>query len=109
VVVRGLSVGVGIRRMVARETLAGFATGSALALVAGPLIWLRWGEPQVAIAVALSLFAACSTATLVAMALPAALDALGVDPAFGSGPLATVVQDLLTILIYLSVAGLLAT
>jgi hypothetical protein len=42
----------------------------------------------------------------VAMALPAALDALGVDPAFGSGPLATVVQDLLTILIYLSVAGL---
>jgi magnesium transporter len=109
VVVRGLSVGVGIRRMVARETLAGFATGSALAIVAGPLIWLRWGEPQVAIAVALSLFAACSTATLVAMALPAALDALGVDPAFGSGPLATVVQDLLTILIYLSVAGLLAT
>jgi magnesium transporter len=30
--------------------------------------------------------------------------ALGRDPAFGSGPLATVVQDLLTLVIYFAVA-----
>jgi magnesium transporter len=29
---------------------------------------------------------------------------LGIDPAFGSGPLATVLQDLLSVLIYLSIA-----
>jgi magnesium transporter len=40
-----------------------------------------------------------------AMTLPWLLDALGVDPAFGSGPLATVLQDLLSILIYLGFAG----
>jgi magnesium transporter len=38
------------------------------------------------------------------MALPYALDRLGRDPAFGSGPLATVIQDLLSILIYFGVA-----
>ena len=37
------------------------------------------------------------------MALPAVLDALGRDPAFGSGPLATVLQDLLSLLMYFAV------
>jgi hypothetical protein len=47
--------------------------------------------------VALSLLAACSIAPLIAMALPWLLHRLGRDPAFGSGPLATVVQDLLSV------------
>jgi magnesium transporter len=34
------------------------------------------------------------------MIFPWLLDRLGFDPAFGSGPLATVIQDLLSILIY---------
>jgi magnesium transporter len=55
--------------------------------------------------VALSLLAACSVATVVAMALPALLARLGQDPAFGSGPLATVIQDLLSILIYFLIAA----
>jgi magnesium transporter len=54
--------------------------------------------------VGLAVFAACSTATLSAMGLPSLLDAFGLDPAFGSGPLATVIQDLLSILIYFGIA-----
>jgi Mg/Co/Ni transporter MgtE len=50
------------------------------------------------------LLAACSTATVAAMMLPWLLDRLGLDPAFGSGPLATVVQDLLSIVIYFAIA-----
>jgi magnesium transporter len=38
------------------------------------------------------------------MALPWAFQRLGVDPAFGSGPLATVVQDLLSIAVYFAIA-----
>jgi magnesium transporter len=38
------------------------------------------------------------------MLLPAILQRLGQDPAFGSGPLATVVQDILSIAIYLGIA-----
>ena len=64
-----------------------------------------WGDGEVAIAVALALFAACAMATVVAMALPWLLSRSGRDPAFGSGPLATVVQDLLSILTYFLVAS----
>jgi magnesium transporter len=104
VVVRGLSVGVGMRRMVWRELLAGLAIGLALGIVAGPLVWWRWGDPQIALTVGLAMFAACSTATLAAMTLPWLLNSLSLDPAFGSGPLATVIQDLLSILIYFAIA-----
>jgi magnesium transporter len=40
------------------------------------------------------------------MALPWGITRLGLDPAFGSGPLATVIQDLLSIWIYLRVTTL---
>jgi magnesium transporter len=56
--------------------------------------------------VAIALAVACATANAVAMVLPGLFDRLSIDPAFGSGPLATVVQDLLSILIYLGVAML---
>jgi len=105
VVVRGLSVGVGMRRMVARELLAGLAIGLALAAVAGPLVLWGWGETDVALCVGLSVFAACSTASFAAMAFPVLFDSVGQDPAFGSGPLATVIQDLLSILIYFAIAS----
>ncbi len=108
VVVRGLSVGVSIRRMVVRELAAGLAVGVALAIIAWPLILVLWGERVVATVVALALFAACSTATVAAMALPWAFNRFGRDPAFGSGPLATVVQDLLSIVIYFSIASVLS-
>jgi magnesium transporter len=108
VVVRGLSVGVGMRRMVWRELLAGLAIGLALAAVAGPVVWWRWGEADLALCVGLSVFAACSTATLAALALPWIFDAYSLDPAFASGPLATVIQDLLSILIYFAIAAAVA-
>jgi magnesium transporter len=105
IVVRGLSVGVPMRRMVSRELLAGIAIGAALAAIAAPLVWWRWGATDIGLAVGLAVLAACSTATLAAMALPWLLDTFGLDPAFGSGPLATVVQDLLSIWIYLSITA----
>jgi magnesium transporter len=108
VVVRGLSVGVGMRRMFARELLAGLAIGLALGVVAGPLVWWRWGDAHIALCVGLAVFAACSTATLAAMTLPWLLDRCTLDPAFGSGPLATVIQDLLSILIYFAIAAVVA-
>ena len=103
-VIRGLSVGVGIRNVVWRETLTGVLVGAALALAFFPFAAVFWGETDVALAVSLSLFAACSVATVVAMALPWLLHRMGRDPAFGSGPVATVIQDILSIVIYFAVA-----
>ncbi|MEZ0234366.1 MAG: magnesium transporter [Actinomycetota bacterium] len=104
IIIRGLSVGVSIREVVRRESATGLLIGLTLAALAFPFVlWWR-ADPDVAIAVALSLLAACSVASVVAMALPALFRRIGVDPAFGSGPLATVIQDLLSIMLYLWIA-----
>jgi magnesium transporter len=104
-IIRGLSVGVPIGRVVRREIFTGLLVGVALAAVFFPLGLWRWGAGDVAVAVALSILAACATANIVAMGLPWILYRFGIDPAFGSGPLATVVQDLLSIVIYLKICA----
>jgi len=105
-VIRGLSVGVSIRSVVRREALTGVLIGLVLSAVFLPFS-LLYGDWRVALTAALALLSACMVATLVAMGLPSLLHRLGRDPAFGAGPLATVVQDLLSIVIYLMIARLL--
>lgn len=105
IVIRGLSVGVGVRRIAARETLTGLVIGALLGAVMLPLTMAVWGDARVAVAVALAVAAASTVASAVAIALPWLLDRLGRDPAFGSGPVSTVVQDLLSIVIYLGAAA----
>ena len=103
-VIRGLSVGVSVRRVLRLETLTGLALGVLLAAVSVPAVVAVFGSVDLALVVAISLFAACAVSTVVAMALPGLMSRLGRDPAYGSGPLATVVQDLLSLLIYFAVA-----
>jgi magnesium transporter len=102
--IRGLSVGVPIGSVVRRELVTGLMIGAVLAITFFPLSWLAWGNAEVSTAVSFALFGACSTATIVAMTLPWLFQRYGRDPAFGSGPLATVIQDLLSLLIYFTIA-----
>jgi magnesium transporter len=104
VIIRGISVGVPARHVIVRELTTGLIVGLLLGAAFFPFAYLVWGDARVAATVALALFASTSTATLVAMALPYGLNRLGRDPAFGAGPLATVIQDLLSILIYFAIA-----
>lgn len=103
VFIRGLSLGIPLRRMFLREALSGPIIGAALGLMAALFVHWRWGEPQVALAVGLAILAACTIATVIAMTLPWLLDRLELDPAYGAGPLATVIQDLLSIVIYFGI------
>jgi magnesium transporter len=109
VLIRGLAVGVSIRDVALREFGTGAVVGLVVAAAFIPFAWLGWGDPDVALAVGLALFASCGIATVVAMLLPWAFQRFGRDPAFGSGPLATVIQDLLSIAVYFAVALPLAT
>lgn len=101
--IRGLSVGISIERVFWREFVTGFLTGAVLAALTFPIVLWRWGRADVAGAVSLAILAACSVASTLAMALPWILRSLRQDPAFAAGPLATVIQDLLSVLIYLLV------
>jgi magnesium transporter len=109
IVIRGLSVGVPVGRIVRRELLTGLLVGMVLALAFVPAGLVLWHDAEVVTAVALSLLVACSIATVVAMVLPWLLSRLGKDPAFGSGPLATVVQDLLSLLIYFWISSVIVS
>lgn len=109
IVVRGLSVGVSVVRVVARELVTGVTLGVVLGATAFPVVLLIWGDSDVALTVAIALFAASSVATVVAMALPWTISRFGKDPAFGAGPLATVIQDLVSILIYFATATAILT
>jgi len=108
-VIRGLSLGIGIRRVAVREVVTGAFLGLTLGGLAFPLVWVGWGDVGVAAAVAIAMVLASSIATSVAMLLPWTLHRLGKDPAFGSGPIATVIQDLMTVTVYFLTAAAIAT
>lgn len=104
VVVRGLSVGAPIRTALRLEVATGPVLGTVLGVSSLLAVWWVLGDPAIALAVALALLAACSVATVVAAGIPILLARSGRDPAYASGPLATVVQDLVTLVIYLAAA-----
>jgi magnesium transporter len=101
VAVRGLSLShAPLGAILARELTAGFLIGSILGAIAAPVIALWFGDARLAIAVAASIVAAGTLATTIGLLLPWTLSRLGADPAFGSGPLATVIQDVLSLIVY---------
>lgn len=108
-VIRGLSLGIGIRRIAVREVATGGLLGLILASLAFPIVWAGWGDVEVAVAVGVAMVAASSIATCIAMLLPWSFHRLGRDPAFGSGPIATVIQDLMTVSIYFLTAVAIAS
>jgi magnesium transporter len=105
VLIRALSVGVTVRSVLARELITGLVIGAIVGAAFLPFALIGWGDADIAVAVSLALFASCSIATLIAMLLPSVFQRLGRDPAFGSGPLATVIQDLLSILVYFGIVS----
>jgi magnesium transporter len=104
VLIRAMAAGLRVRDVFGRELLTGLALGGVVACLFFPFALLAWGDEGVALGVALALLASCSIATVVAMVLPATFQHFDADPAFGSGPLATVIQDLLSIAIYFAIA-----
>ncbi len=106
IAVRGLSVGVHLRRIFRKEILSGLFIGVFIGLAFLPFTLIVFGELNVALTVSLALTFSSIVASVVALTLPWLLTALGKDPAFGSGPLSTVIQDLLSIAIYLWLANL---
>ena len=102
VLIRALASGVTIRSVVARELATGAIVGVLVGTLFGSFALVGWGDEPLAAAVAVALFASCSIATGLAMLLPALFVRFDRDPAFGSGPLATVAQDLLSIAVYLA-------
>jgi magnesium transporter len=87
-----------------REALLGLLIGLTSGGAAWMGLWLLDGRGHVAVVVALTILCSSIIATLIASLLPWILDRMGFDPAMASGPVATVLQDLLSVAIYLGIA-----
>ena len=104
IAVRGLSLTrAGIGHLLAGELRTGMVIGATLGLIAFLPILLAFGNVQLAAAVSASIFIAGSIAAAIGIGLPRLFARRGLDPAYGSGPVATVIQDILSILVYFSV------
>lgn len=98
---------VGLCGLLGRELRTGGLIGLVMAALSFPLIWLAYGEATLAAAVGLALGSASMVASVLGMLLPWLLARLGADPAYGSGPMATILQDILCLLIYFTFISLL--
>ena len=107
IAVRGLSLTrKGITHLLAGELWVGTLVGAALgALALAPVYW-GFGDARLALAVGAAIWVACTIAAAMGLVFPWLLSRLRLDPAHGSGPVATVVQDILSILAYFLVLRL---
>jgi magnesium transporter len=101
IVVRYLSGGhAPFWRLLRGELLTGLLIALCLSLVVFPVTLLAFGDTRLAVAVTVAVAAAGLVASGVGLVLPWLLSLAGKDPAFGSGPVATIIQDVLSLLIY---------
>jgi magnesium transporter len=79
--------------------LTGFLIGLALGALIFPTVLFTFADLRLALAVV----AAGCVASVLGLVFPWALSRAGMDPAFGSGPVATIIQDVLSLLIYFAI------
>jgi magnesium transporter len=96
----------GLARLLGGELRTGLLLGAVLGVASFFPVWIVFGELRLAAAVATAILAAGTIAAGLGLALPWWIARTGRDPAFGSGPLATVIQDVLSLLVYLGVVRL---
>lgn len=107
IAVRSLSLtSSGLSGLMVAELLTGCTIGAVLGLIALPLVWFGFGALDLAVAVAITLVGASTLATTLGFMLPWIFSRLGFDPALGSGPIATVIQDIASLGINLAVVEL---
>jgi len=104
VAVRGLSLTrAGLGPLLAGELRTGLFIGMILGVLSFVPIWLAFGNARLAAAVAVSIVAAGTVANGLGLFIPWLLQRLGFDPAYGTGPGSTVLQDVCTILVYFAI------
>jgi magnesium transporter len=89
-----------------RQTYIAFALGLIISLITYLSVLVFWGEAYVGFVIALALMISVMLTNFTALGTTLIIDKMGKDPAFGSGPFATVISDVLSIVVYLVVASI---
>lgn len=91
---------VDFKKYLVKETMLGLLYGIFFAVIIFAVAMLWLGLYELALTVGLAVFGAVSTAPLIALITTEILQLEHEDPAIGAGPIATVVQDAVSVLIY---------
>jgi magnesium transporter len=101
VAVRALSVvEVGLVRLVRDELIIGLTIGLAMGVLSALPVYLIFGDAPLAVALGLAVLGAGTVSAVVGFGLPWAFQRFGFDPALGSGPVCTIIQDVASLAIY---------
>jgi magnesium transporter len=91
-----------------REVQAAFLLGLACGALVGCACVLWLGELRFAVVLAATMTLTVTTASALAVGVPALFRTVGIDPALAAAPLTLAVTDNLTLLVYLGIASRLA-
>jgi len=92
-----------------REIKVALSISSTCALSISTVVLIGWNNSLLSLIVGLSMFLSLFAAILISTSLPFLFKKLDFDPAFASGPFATLISDIFSITIYFSVASLFLT
>ncbi len=90
-----------------KEAGVGLINASVISLVVFAYNWFRLGDPGITTAVSLSLFAVVMFASIFGTIVPLTLERFKIDPAIATGPFITITNDIIGMLIYMSVINML--
>jgi magnesium transporter len=89
-----------------KEIMVGLSMGIVLGILSLLSVSLVWGNINLALIIAVSMFATISSAVIIAVFIPWLLFKMKTDPAYGSGPFATAIQDIVSLVFYFVIASM---
>jgi magnesium transporter len=92
-----------------KELLLGLSVGIIFGAITATVTNFWLGDSKLALAVGIALLAAITSATVFALIIAAILNKLKTDPATGADPIVTVLQDIISLMIYFYVVSLLVS
>lgn len=105
--IRSLAAGTPrLSRYLWREVRIGLSLGAIFGLLAYGIVFTIWHNARVAEILGLTFFFSTTISTVVAVVIPWLFLQFRRDPATGSGPFATIIQDILSLTIYFLIATL---
>jgi magnesium transporter len=101
VAVRGLSTdNISITGLLQDELIIGMAIGASLGLISFIMVFVAFGDGALSLAVGLAVLGGGTVSAVVGFGLPWVFKRFGSDPALGSGPICTIIQDVASLFIY---------
>lgn len=88
------------RKYLGKELALGVIFGAIFGALAAVIVVLWFKSTSLALAVSLSLFGAVALAPVIALVVTEFLNLEHTDPATGAGPITTVIQDTVSVIIY---------